>query len=168
MQVCADLEAGCESAIQAMDSVLKYESTDAVLLIDAENVLNFLNRETFIHNVKITFPAIATFVSNFYCSSSSLFFNRGCEIKSAEFTTQSDLIAMIICEVATIPLILMIIEKIHGQPDNNAKLEACADDFIVAGTLTELKPLWNILCELGPKFGYHLQASKSWVIVLRK
>ena len=32
-------------------------------------------------------------------------------------------------------------------------------------TLKSLKYLWGTLCEMGPKFGYYLQARKSWLIV---
>ena len=43
-----------------------------------------------------------------------------------------------------------------------------ADDSIAAGTLTELKVLWNILYDLGPKLGYYPRSSKSWRIDKKK
>ena len=55
----------------------------------------------------------------------------------------------------------MIIEIMHDQQGNTSKLVDCADDFTVAGTLTELKVLWNIFCHLVPKSGYYTRASKS-------
>ena len=48
------------------------------------------------------------------------------------------------------------------QPGNTSKLVAYADDFIVAGNLEEVKVLWQILGDLGPKFRYYPRASKSW------
>ena len=68
---------------------------------------------------------------------------------------------MIINTITTIPVILMIIEIMHDQQANTSKLVDCADDFTVAGTLTELKVLWNVLCDLVPKSGYYTRASKS-------
>ena len=35
-----------------MDSIFNDENKDTVLLIDAENAFNLVNREAFIHNVK--------------------------------------------------------------------------------------------------------------------
>ena len=40
LQVCAGQEAGSEAAIQAMEKIFKEKSTEAVLLIDAENACN--------------------------------------------------------------------------------------------------------------------------------
>ena len=68
---------------------------------------------------------------------------------------------MIINTITTIPVILMIIEIMHDQQANTSKLVDCTDDFTVAGTLTELKVLWNILRDLVPKSGYYTRASKS-------
>ena len=51
------------------------------------------------------------------------------------------------------------------QPDNTAKIVAYADDVTAGGALKDLKALWSTLCDLGPKFGYFPEASKSWLIV---
>ena len=42
---------------------------------------------------------------------------------------------------------------------------AYADDFTAGGTVKDLKYWWERLCELGPKFGYYPEASKTWLIV---
>ena len=39
----------------------------------------------------------------------------------------------------------------YGQSGNTSKLVAYDDGFTETGTLTELKVLWSILCDLGPK-----------------
>ena len=54
-------------------------------------------------------------------------------------------------------------EILHDHPVKHSKL-AYADDVTVTGTLRELKILWN-MCDLGPKFGYYPQVSKSWLFV---
>ena len=40
LQVCAGQEAGSEAAIHAMEKIFKEESTEAILLVDAENAFN--------------------------------------------------------------------------------------------------------------------------------
>ena len=66
LQVCAGHEGGCESAIHAMKEIFEQHETEAVLMIDASNAFNSVNRNVFLHNVKIICPEIATFVTNCY------------------------------------------------------------------------------------------------------
>ena len=57
VQVCAGHEAGCEAAIHAMHSIFKEEETEAVLLVDAVNAFNSINRQVFLHNISKSFEA---------------------------------------------------------------------------------------------------------------
>ena len=56
LQVWADLKSGSEVAICAMRNIFEAEGTDAVLLIDASNALNALNRAAALHNIRVLFP----------------------------------------------------------------------------------------------------------------
>ena len=47
----------------------------------------------------------------------------------------------------------------------SAKEVAFADDFTVAGKLISIRDYWGKLTVLGPKYGYFLKASKSYLIV---
>ena len=47
------MKAGREAAVHVLDSILHDENTDAVLLMDAENAFNSINKEEFIHNVRL-------------------------------------------------------------------------------------------------------------------
>ena len=76
-------------------------------MINTKIVFSSVNRKEFIPNVKIIRPAIATF---------RLFIIGGYKLKSTEGTTQADSAAWIIYAIATIPLVLIIIEIIHDQP----------------------------------------------------
>ena len=62
LQVCAGHEAGCEAAVHAMHTIFEEERTEAVLLIDASNAFNSVNRNVFLYNVTVVCPAISTYV----------------------------------------------------------------------------------------------------------
>ena len=46
LQLCAGQNAGCEAAVHAMNGLFEEESTDAILLVDASNAFNAINRNT--------------------------------------------------------------------------------------------------------------------------
>ena len=165
LQVCAGQETGCEAAIHAMHDIFNEEETEAVILIDAANAFNALNREVFLHNICIICSAIATFVENCYNQLSRLFVIGGVEITSSGGTTQGDPVAMTVYATAIIPLLLMVIEILHIIPDHQTKTSAFADHFSAAGTVKNILHWWEILCQLGPKFGYFPEPSKCWLIV---
>ena len=165
LQVCAGHEAGCEAAVHAMQQIFHEQDTEAVLLIDASNAFNSINRNVFLHNVNVICPAIAIYVKNCYTIPSRLFIIGGCELISEEGTTQGDPIAMAVYAVAVIPLILMILEITNQLPDKKTKMAAYADDFSAGGSVENLKHWWDALCHLGPKFGYYPEATKCWIIV---
>ena len=83
MEVCVGHEAGCEVGAHVIDSIFSNDNTDNVLLIDAKNAFNSVNRIAFILNVKILCHTIAKFVSNCYSSSSRKLIIGGGEIKYA-------------------------------------------------------------------------------------
>ena len=72
------------------------EGADGVLLIDATNAFNQMNRAVAMHNIKITCKEIALYIINTYTcrSPSRLFISGGGEISSQEGTTQGDPLAM--------------------------------------------------------------------------
>jgi len=173
LQVCAGQEGGCEAAVHAMRSIFDDDETEAVLMIDASNAFNAVNRQVFLHNVKVVCPEIATFVTNCYSSPARLFViggfellsQEGFELLSQEGTTQGDPIAMAVYAVATIPLLLMVINATSESYEKQTKAEAYADDFSAAGKINGIKCWWNNLCRLGPMFGYYPEAKKCWLIV---
>ena len=109
LQVCAGQEAGCKSIIHAMQAIYEDETCEAVLLVDASNAFNSINRNVFLHNVTIIRPAIAIYVKNCCSLYSRLFIIEGNETRSCEGTTQGDPIAMAVYAIAIIPMILMIV-----------------------------------------------------------
>ena len=69
LQVCAGQEAGIK-AIHSMNMMYEDKNTDAILLVDAINVFNSLNRQLFLHNISYICPSIAIFVKNCYSTPS--------------------------------------------------------------------------------------------------
>ena len=59
LQVCAGLTSGGEAATHAMHSIFE-DDTDAMLLIDASNAFNSLNKTAAFHNTRILCLSIST------------------------------------------------------------------------------------------------------------
>ena len=72
-QLCAGQIAGAESAVHAVRECFQLEGTEAVLLVDASNAFNSLNRIVALHNIQFECPAISTFLINTYREPSELF-----------------------------------------------------------------------------------------------
>ena len=73
LQLCAGQKSGSEAAIHAMHTIFETHETDDVLLIDASNAFNALNRHAALHNIRVQCPIIATYAINTYRLSAHLF-----------------------------------------------------------------------------------------------
>ena len=73
-----------------------------MLLIDANNAFNALNRQAALHNIQVQCPIIATYAINTYRLSARLFITAGQEILSSEGPTQGDPLAMGLYTLASI------------------------------------------------------------------
>ena len=47
----------------------------------------------------------------------------------------------------------------------NFNVRAHADDFSAAGNLKSLRRWWSVLTDIGPKFGYYPEPTKTWLAV---
>ena len=104
LQLSAGQPAGCEAAVHAMRQLFAAEETEGILLIDARNAFNSLNRRAALWNVRLLCPALGPVVVNTYRSKTDLFVG-GETIFAVEGTTQGDALAMAIYTVAITPLI---------------------------------------------------------------
>ena len=134
------------------------KSDDAVLLIDASNAFNALNRAAALHNIRVLCPMIAVYAINTYRQTARLFILGGREILSAEGTTQRDPLAMALYALSIQPLITI------SQAASTVKQCWFADDASGPGSTTEIKRLWGMLSTLGPDFGYFPNDKKCWII----
>ena len=162
LQLCAGQKAGCEAAAHAMRDIFAEEETDGVLLVDASNAFNCLNRQALLHNIRYLCPALSTYIRNCYGSPARLFLAGGYEIASAEGTTQGDPTAMPGYGIGILPLLDFI--KPEVEPEK-MKHVAYADDLGGGSRLENLRAWWDKCCEHGPDMGYHPKASKSWLVV---
>ena len=133
IQVCAGLRSGPEAAIHAMHGILDADNADAMLLIDASNAFNLLNRASALHNVAVLCPSLATYVTNTYRAPACHFVMGSKELKSTEGTTQGNPLAMSFYAISLQPLIT------HLNVSSNAKQCWYADHITCAGSLKELR-----------------------------
>ena len=158
LQVCTGHKSGSEAAVHAMRSIFDADDTDVVLLIDASNAFNSLNRAAALHNISVLCPSIATYVINTCPRHARLFVMGGKELLSVEGTTQGDPVAMSLYAVSLQPVIA------HLQTSSSAKQCWFADDATGSGTLENVKGWWDELSSSGPALGYLLNAKKCWLI----
>ena len=145
--MCAGHSGGAEAAIHAMNQVFAEEDTDGILLIDASNAFNLMNRSAAMHNIQVVFKEISLYVINTYRSPSRLFICGGGEILSQEGTTQGDPLAMPWYSVNT----SIIIQTLRNAIPN-VKQVWLADDSAGAGRISTLFSWYKHLEEEGKKY----------------
>ena len=165
LQLCAGHRAGGKVAIHAMRDIYKEEGVDAVLLVDATNAFNTINREALIHNIKIKCPSLSKYTENTYGKPTELYIEGGKGGKedtllSEEGTTQGDPIAMAMYSIG-----MSVMQSELAYEETNIKSAAYADDYFGAGTIKNLRSWWERLETIGPKYGYKTNARKTWLIV---
>ena len=70
---CAQGSPGIEAAVHAMRTMLSDDTSEGVLLIDADNAFNRINRSAALWNVQYTCPEMKFALINFYRSPSRVF-----------------------------------------------------------------------------------------------
>ena len=156
-QFCPGQKCGIEYAIHTLRDQFSKISADAVLLINAGNAFNSLNRKLALKNIKNTSPSLLTAIKNSYSNPSKLFVNKK-TIYSQEGTTQGDPLAMAMYGLAIIPIM-----KLSSVDDVIQK--GYADDGNAVGKISNLRTVLDKIVSLGKFFGYHVKTSKCQLIV---
>ena len=120
---------------------------DTVLLIDAENAFNSINRKIMLHNLKFICPIIATYIINCYATPSRLFIVNGGEILTSEGTTQGDPTAMGAYALGILLLVKFLLEFISIN-EMNAKEVVLHNTFLLLFLLL-LLAVWIALKIVG-------------------
>ena len=157
LQLCAGHQSGCESAVHAMRQVFESSETEAIILVDATNAFNSLNRQAALRNIHHLCPSLSKVLINTYREDVQLFID-GETLLSQEGTTQGDPLAMAMYAIAVNPLI-------HRLKCDTTKQIWFADDATAGGKINNLREWWDCLTKVGPDFGYFPNASKTWLIV---
>ena len=152
LQVYAGQEAGTEAAVHAVYDILKDHTGETVLLINAENAFNAINRKAMLHNILIICPIISTYISNCYNTPARLFIIGETDILLKEVTTQGDPTAMTAYALGVAPLIQHLLD-ITSSNKLYSKEIAYADNFIVV--VKDIKCYLEHLNSFATFFGYH-------------
>jgi len=142
VKMCSGQTAGSEAAIHAMRELFKNEESEAVLLVDAANAFNNINRYALLHNIKILCPMFGQYVNNCYHIPARLFVVGSYELKSTEGTTQGDPLGMAIYAIGLTPLLEIMLEIVTRK-----KMAAFADDVTAVGRCNSLRTWWDNLIE---------------------
>ena len=106
-QLCAGLQCGIEGAIHAISDMFNENERDyGILMVDAHNAFNSINRIALLWNTCIQWPRASRFIFNTYRGWSPLIMkNCNTMLYSQGGIVQGDPMSMFIYAIATIPLI---------------------------------------------------------------
>ena len=107
LQLCTGQEAGIEAAVHTIQSLIEQDETESVLLVDAQNAFNSLNRQIGLINNRMVCLILSKILVNTYRSPTHLCVG-GETLLSCEGVTQGDPLAMAMYALASIPLIRRI------------------------------------------------------------
>ena len=148
IQLCAGFESGAEIASITMQTLFDDDGTEAVLLVNAENAFNSLNRKVVLVNILRSCPSIAPALINNYRTQPKLYIQDH-TVLSEEGTTQGDPMAMAMYALSIAPLV----KKCAGVSTQ----VWYADDLSAGGTVDGLCSWWERLAEDGPLYGTSLR-----------
>ena len=83
-----------------MHDLFNDENTEGILLIDAENAFNSINRKVMIYSLKFICQVTATYISNCYMCPARSFIIGGGKLFSKEGTPQGDSTLMVLNALA--------------------------------------------------------------------
>ena len=143
--------------MHAMHKVFEDMAMDAVILVDAANTFNNLNRQVALNNIQFICPSIVIILINCYRSDINLFV-RGEVILLQEGRPQGDPLAMAFFALASVPLI-------KATATENVTQTWFADDAASGGKLKRLRSWWDRIVNLEPTYGYFPNAEKTYLVV---
>ena len=156
-QLCLGQKCGVEHAIHSLHHSFDESENEAILLIDAKNSFNVVNRRTASENVKALCPSLHVALQNPYSHPSHLYIAKS-TILSQEGTIQCDPLAMAMYGINILPLI----SRLHN---NSLTQKWYADDGSAVGKLKDIRALLDKLNYGYPKYGYPVNPPKCQLII---
>ena len=165
-QLAGGLEAGIEGAIHALremwDTMAGGVDGWGVLLVDARNAFNEINRKVMLWVARHYWPGGARFSFNCYRHWAQLVLRgTGEHVLSKEGVTQGDPLAMVLYGIGLLPLV----HSLRHFQSSRCRQSWYADDSGFAGEFERMKEWLDWLMERGPTYGYHPEPDKSKLIV---
>ena len=149
-----------EGAIHAVRELFDLHSDDGwgVLLVDARNAFNSVNRVAALWNARVLW--LPRFLFNSYHGYARLFIQGSDHfLLSKERVTQGDPLSMMLYAVAVLPLI-------HSLEDSCDWVQNWyADDSSCVGELSSVRRWFDRLLIDGPTYGYFPEPSKTVLVV---
>ena len=165
IQTCGGLKSGIEASIHSIKDIWEEEATEAVLLVDADNAFNRLNRRLAIHNIRENCPSFHRYIKNTYQEAATLVVQDSDSTQylvSDEGCTQGDVAAMGFYGLGIQPLTKHLSATVNQSA---CKQSWYADDSTAVGRLAEIRRWWDELASTGPKYGYYPKPSKTVLII---
>ena len=163
-QLCAGVKAGIEAAAHAMREMFEADESEGLLLVDAANAFNALNRPAALWNCQVLWPRCSLFLLNSYRGYAvillkGLYSRKLFIILSQGGTTQGCPLAMLMYSIGVYPLISLLKDPKHY------KQNWYTDDSACAGLLLCIRKWLLQLLRVDPSYGYFAEPSKSIIVV---
>ena len=139
----------CDAGVYALSSILSEDDSDVILLLDADNVFNRVNRNVMLNKILMICPVIAIYVINLYTQETRLLILGGEEITSVEGIIQGDPTAISIYALGSLLLL-------NVTTTDSTKYATYTDDISHTGILKNILTWWNKLNTFG-----HFPKSKN-------
>ena len=143
-----------------MRLIFEQDSTNGVILVDANNAFNSLNRKASLHNIRIICPEFSRVLINTYRLPMCMFIQSGEEILSVESTTQGDNLAMSLYAIGT----SILLDRLKRISPTTSQV-SLADDITGAEKILDLRIRWDTIISEGEKLEYYVNESKSWLVI---
>ena len=148
------------SGCHIMRCMFEDETTDAVILVDARNAFNSMNRQAALNNIRVICPQIASILVNTYRRPARLIILGASDMYFLEGARQGDNLAMAFYALGTAPLVNAL------QITSPEVRQVClTDDISGVGSLDDLIIWWKNVISEGKKFGYLVNKKKIWLIL---
>ena len=121
-----------------MHDVFNDENTEGILLIDAENAFNSINRKVMLYSLNFICQVIATYISNCHMCPARLFIIGGGKLFSKEGTPQGDSTLLVLNALGILLLLQFLLDFISVN-ELNAKEVPFIDDLQFLANYQALK-----------------------------